>query len=208
MSSITGQRANLAKRIYMRIAELLGIGIFKRYWPAKGSYWNSVHHESTSADSMRSIMLLATDFGKAHLHSFLCIIFIMMIIYVLDINTGSLGVSGCLVLLIYETAAMSISYYNYIRASDMLAQLLERQPEPAETPKSRGLKVVEFGNYHTVSITWFGNLGPLFETEETAKEYMQYLNGKFTGQTLLDAIFLNKKQLYLDWLAAKAKKFE
>lgn len=108
---------NRLKLLFLFVAELMGVRLFKKYWIVSGSYWNRSHINPNNANDLYNVIFYT------YLHTFNHVVIILAEIYVAIFKTNwypwyYLAASGA-----FHSYAFMLQLYNYLKAKRSLAKL-------------------------------------------------------------------------------------
>lgn len=197
---------NHYEKIFIILARILGITLFKKYWPVRGSFWNKTHISRTDRDDLECIIKEADNFTKEHIIGLTQqLVITFVVIMTGDDNTRS-TLKLMLGLTLMHLYAFMAHHYNRILAREALA-LLSDKPDSIIRPI--GISRQPVGWFVDKSWTNDGYyvsfaskvIGPTFVSEHDAEKFKDYLISRYhSRQEVFDAIYLGKvKQDFIHW---------
>lgn len=121
--------------LFYQIAELLGVRLFKRYWPVNGSYWNEIHCQKNSISDLKEIQRKTKEYTRQHVQTTAILSLICLLSYLFNISNFDIRCYFYLCLPI-ECYAFMVQLYNYWKADDALSQI---KSNPVSNPDQRSL---------------------------------------------------------------------
>ena len=192
----------LGERIFLFTMRCLGVGVFKKYWPTKGSYWNSDHIDKNDLRDLERIINQSDDNINLHAKAFASEIilsggsFLWKIQKPVD-NLKFLGL--CSLVHLY---ALGVQTYNKILAANRIHELkLQQNPnQPTEEQvehreqeekerlntlnKNQTLKVIKSSFGYQLYYRDFLPVGPSLNNCSKLLLFRDYYMQKFTGSKM------------------------
>lgn len=166
---------SIKDNIIITVANLLGVRMFKKYWPVEGRIWNDTHIDKNSRDDLDRVIRNSYEYTKYHINGAITTLVMALPLIALDNWEKSIVmikfVSG--VMLIHGYAFM-VHEYNRILARRALSQL------PNEITKDNKWKTLKVSLGYIVT---YGHvsIGPVFVKETNANSFMKYLSIRYDG---------------------------
>jgi hypothetical protein len=192
------------------LAELLGVRIFKKYWPYGGSFWNNRHIDPTNKYDLETVINNAWDYTRNHVQALITELLVVMISY----YSGYMNPKQCRgfipVTLVIHGYALLVHYYNRTKAKARLRQIVrteKRIPGIQLNGPSDIIQVIKLDNPERYFVHYnYTRLSPDFYTHGEAFEYRDYLQAKwhYDHHTVTEQIFLEQgPKVYVAWRAEK-----
>lgn len=109
--------------LFYRFAELLGVKWFKKYWPVKGSYWNSQHMDKTDRTDLTNIFADVKDYTRQHVQVTATIIIMSILGYCTGVIPMAYLNYFLYVLMPMEAYAFMVQRYNYMKLKEAWGKL-------------------------------------------------------------------------------------
>lgn len=163
------------EEIFVRMAKFFGVGIFKKYFPRNGSYWNNTHMDSENVLDVRCIINRTETYSREIFWNLLIIMWMLCGMrcagYLSGMQTGKIF----LIFFICYIYALLVQYFNSIMARGRLRYLEQLEPRVeahSSTPHICLFKVND-ECYHAQFDTC--QIGPYFVNEIDCRYFIDYL---------------------------------
>lgn len=187
-------------RFVLTVAPFLGAKLFKRYWPGKGSYWNTSHFDKNSSLQLQGVIANSRENCSVHLRGLVSLGIVSLVIdlaprFIQGLESLLPNLKLALLLLAVQALlslyALMIQRYNIALAQARLRYLQQHKEE--EDPILGHDGPIKIYSESFDGMVWyylygFGKrLSRDFVREETAIELRKYLYKKYPEYGLLSA---------------------
>jgi len=182
------------ERVFINTCNLFGMKIFKKYWPAGGSFWNETHINPKNRIDLENVIRDSWIYTRLHVGLSFGIGYMLTWRYFLGDGET---MKSLFPLYVWEIYAFSAHIYNRILAKEALINLPKENvlmyksedsskllDELNKVNKDNILKVTSYYIYDTKQSLYyvcvnFKRLGKYFETIEEAVEFRKSLYDKY-----------------------------
>lgn len=202
------------------VAELLGVRLFKRYWPVNGSFWNTEHMNKDRVEDVEETLRMIKEFTRQHVQMSILATIVAILGYIFEIEQMDLR-SYFYIVLPMQLYPFLVQIYNYYKAQDRLQYLQNRVPisEMTLDPHPIAIKTItdaDHRKYYNKTATFraptvyqceiFGSqvASPYFRTREECLNFRERIYATF-GTDFVD-LYNNVKHADLAALNATASK--
>lgn len=194
--------------LFIFIAQLLGVRLFKKYWPYNGSFWNYQHINPNNKYDLESVIRNAWEYTRGHVQ----LLFTELLIVGISAFSGYMTLQQCRgflpIALIFHGYALMVHHYNRILAGRRLKKIKQTEDR---TPKIRLnadddlIRMEEIGDPAHFYLHYnYQRISPDFAMHSQAAEFRDYLYAKwhYKRSIISEQVFLGQApKLYIAWRA-------
>lgn len=178
------------QNIFCRVAECLGVKLYKKYWPDGGSWWNTKHIDPNNGDDLERVILNSNDLANNHFiqminENFIMIASILCSYYFSLVDNKGLSylVTITSILTLRHLYGIMVHTYNKYIAHDKLSKLPNDQLNGVEKTYDSIWDLSELNISSSLIIhriylknMYIGNLELYFKNKEHALLVLNQLN--------------------------------
>lgn len=112
---------------------VLLVTYFKRYWPVRGSYWNTRHLNKKSVDQLKQVVNEANEFTRQHVQQTMLLIIVYGVIALTAPSMPQYQHACFLVYFITNGYAFAVHHYNRILAQRSIQNILSAQKKNVQS---------------------------------------------------------------------------
>lgn len=161
--------------IIITVANLLGVRLFKKYWPVDGSIWNDTHINKNSRDDLDRVIRNSYEYTKYHINGAVgTLVMILPLIAFSDWKKSIVMIKFVSGIMLIHGYAFMAHEYNRILARRALSKL------PNEIVEDNKWNTLKTSLGYIVTYGYVG-IGPVFVKEIDANSFMNYLSVRYDG---------------------------
>lgn len=111
------------QKLFIVIAKCLGADPFKKYWPHRGSYWNTRHMSKDKVDDLNSVIREANELTRVHVGAMVMENILIFGFWIFDIHSVKHTIGLGIILNAVHGYALMIHQYNRILANFRIGEL-------------------------------------------------------------------------------------